>query len=318
MADLYLSCGRLLVGDARVRLTDLPDEHANVAVTSPPYWRLRDYGAGAVEWPSVRFAPVGGLPELEVPAQACALGAEDDPWAYVGHLVLVMRELRRVLRRDGVLWLNLGDTRLAGRNGGIGRSSLTSQKHQLASRAAWTNYGGETHVKAPGLKPKDLAGIPWRVAFALQADGWWLRSDVVWHKPNGCPESVRDRPSRAHEYLFLLSRSRRYHYDAAAIAEPVSTPPRFRNGRWGPSTRNKRSVWSLLTARYRGDHAAVFPEALVEPCLRAGCPRGGRAIDPFAGTGTVGVVAKRLGLGFVGIEISEATAREATARIEAG
>lgn len=206
---------QVLVGDVLERLRELPDASVHCVVTSPPYWGLRDYGV------------------------AGQLGLEATPSEYVGALVGVFREVRRVLRHDGTLWLNLGDTYIAGRNGGMGkRSRVTSTRNHQAARAACQARGGGTHRRVEGLKPKDLVGNPWRVALALQADGWWLRSDIIWHKPSPMPESVRDRPSRAHEYLFLLSKSRRYWYDAEAVRTPLrdktytahGAPPRRSKG----------------------------------------------------------------------------------------
>jgi DNA modification methylase len=202
------------IGDCLEWMRSLPAESVHCVVTSPPYWGLRDYGVDG------------------------QLGLESSPAEYIAKLVEIMREVRRVLRRDGTLWLNLGDTYIGGRNGGIGASSITSQRNQLAARQAWVASGGRTHRAVDGLKPKDLVGIPWRVALALQADGWWLRSDIVWHKPSPMPESVRDRPSRAHEYMFLLTRSESYYYDADAIRTPLrdktytahGAPPRKSKG----------------------------------------------------------------------------------------
>lgn len=188
---------------------------AHSCVTSPPYWGLRDYGTPPVAWPEVSFAPMSGLPPVTVPAQSCELGQEADPWAFVGHLVLIFREVRRVLRDDGVALVNIGDSYANdGKWGGA-----TSGKHAAGVH-------GDTGVgrakRATGLKPKDLVGIPWRLALALQADGWTLRQDIIWHKPNPMPESVTDRCTKAHEYIFLLSKGPRYFWDAAAISEPLA------------------------------------------------------------------------------------------------
>lgn len=192
---------QILVGDALERLRELPDESVHCVVTSPPYWALRDYGVEG------------------------QLGLEATPAEFVARLVEVFREVRRVLRSDGAAWVNLGDTYIGGRSGGVGASTITSGRNHAAANAVASHRekgGGTRHLVVDGLKPKDLVGIPWRVALALQADGWWLRSDVIWHKPNPMPESVRDRPSRAHEYLFLLAKSESYHYDADAIRTPLA------------------------------------------------------------------------------------------------
>lgn len=300
---------QILVGDVIERLRELLDESVQCVVTSPPYWGLRDYGV------------------------AGQIGLEETPEEYVARIVDVFREVRRVLRADGTLWLNLGDTYIGGRSGGIGASAITSQRNHKAARDAWIAAGaGRRHREAPGLRPKDLVGIPWRVAFALQADGWRLRSDVIWHKPNPMPESVRDRPTRAHEYLFLLSKSERYHYDIDAIREPHKTAGERHDGRSGyrddhpskggikeralhPLGRNRRSVWRLDEIEspdvwtisqepYPGSHFATFPRGLVEPCILAGCPVDGTVLDPFAGSGTTGEVALETGRRAVLVELN--------------
>ncbi len=272
---------RVIYGDALTALRELPDGLAQVCVTSPPYWGLRDYGVEG------------------------QLGLETTPEEYVERLVEIMREVRRVLRDDGTLWLNLGDSYAgAGHDGGT-NSLETNRREQRM-------FGGKRPIA--GLKPKDLCGMPWRVAFALQADGWWLRSDIIWAKPNPMPESVTDRPTRSHEYLFLLTKRARYYYDADAIREDGPTYTRKaggykgRNGKnasrfpgkggFGDSDvtttgRNKRSVWQIATKPFRGAHFATFPPALVEPCVLAGsspqaCPECGapreRVVErPFVG-----------------------------------
>ena len=272
-------------------------------VTSPPYFGLRDYGHGD------------------------QIGMEGTPDAYVASLVAVFREVRRVLNPAGTVWLNLGDSYAggAGGRGDSGRQFHTSGDGGPAS----AKHNGERLARILGdMKPKDLCGIPWRVAFALQADGWYLRSDIIWHKPNPMPESVTDRPTKAHEYLFLLSKSERYYYDAAAIAETSAyagdqagvcrgTKRRaYAMGReptgnekpgsnWiQPETRNKRSVWTVTTQSYTGSHFATFPEKLIDPCVLAGCPLGGLVLDPFLGSGTTGAVAERLGRRWVGTDLS--------------
>ena len=274
-------------GDALEILKTLPDEHVQTCVTSPPYWGLRDYG---------------------VPGQ---LGLEPTPEEYVARMAAVFREVRRVLREDGTLWLNLGDSYAAVGNG-------------IGSGKQLTNIGSFMPAKSapPGLKPKDLVGIPWRVAFALQADGWYLRSDIIWAKPNPMPESVTDRPTRAHEYLFLLSKSARYYYDAEAIAEAsvsdhpsgngyarpeaISRGGRGQSEKWSNigGSRNRRSVWTVATQPYPEAHFAVFPPKLIEPCVLAGAPSGGVVLDPFMGSGTTAQVAQNLGRQWIGIELN--------------
>jgi DNA modification methylase len=306
---------RVLGGDALDVLATLPDGLAQTCVTSPPYWGLRDYGVAPRLWGGdpdcqhrwgagergrrsdllpcersrsrVRLGRDGrqGAAGLQGGCfcQRCGawkgcLGLEPDPDLYVDHLVAVLREVRRVLREDGTLWLILGDSFAANRS------------HQVRDRKRG-EPGGRLSARVPAtLKPKDLVGIPWRVAFALQADGWWLRSDIVWAKPNTMPESVTDRPTRAHEIVFLLAKSRRYFYDAEAVREPdqgrrsgngYKRPERRSYGgaeaargqdcEWvGGAGRNRRSVWTVPTQCFRGAHFATFPEALVEPCVLAG------------------------------------------------
>jgi len=257
----------LIRADARAR--PLRDGCIDCVVTSPPYFGLRDYGA------------VGQI------------GIEPTPTAYVAAIVAVFRDVHRVMMPRGTVWLNLGDS-----------------------------YAGS----GSGLKAKDLIGIPWRVAFALQADGWYLRADVIWSKPNPMPESVTDRPTKAHEYVFLLTKGERYFYDAAAIREEGSGRNwresggnmvgagihkyggGYRDNGDGQSGeaygRNKRSVWTVGTKPYLGAHFATFPEALVEPCILAGCPLGGLVLDPFVGSGTVVAVAERLGRRGVGVDLA--------------
>jgi DNA modification methylase len=267
-------------------------------VTSPPYWGLRDYGV------------------------AGQLGMEPTPEAYVANMVAVFREVRRVLRDDGVLFLNLGDSYAASSNTG-GTKSIQGTPKRVASMT------DKRHGIPAGLKPKDLVGIPWRVAFALQADGWYLRSDIIWSKPNPMPESVTDRPTKAHEYVFLLTKSQRYCWDSEAVKEPAThagkvvtlgEKPLSRgqangagiepsgNGKASSVTvadsRNIRSVWAIATQPYREAHFATMPEKLVEPCIKAGSKPGDWVLDPFAGSGTVGVVAGKLNRRFVGTELN--------------
>jgi len=274
------------IGDSRQLLAAMPDKSVHCCVTSPPYYGLRDYG------------------------HAGQIGLEQSPEAYVAELVAVFREVKRVLRDDGTLWLNLGDSYA---NGGR-KSRATDTK--LPARAAETRPDDP-----PGLKPKDLIGIPWRVAFALQADGWYLRQDIIWHKPNAMPESVQDRCTKAHEYIFLLSKSQDYYYDAGAIAEPATrgaAGSRFTAGktaahqlgragagdRADKDTRNKRGVWAVPTASYSEAHFATFPPDLIRPCIRAGCPVGGTVLDPFNGAGTTGLVCIEESRNYHGLEIN--------------
>jgi site-specific DNA-methyltransferase (adenine-specific) len=340
------------VGDCRALLRELPDESVNCVVTSPPYWGLRDYGVDG------------------------QLGLEETPEQYVAGMVEVFREVRRVLRADGTCWVNLGDSFVGAPSGNRKEDLARSRdvKGPARRRRSWNdgaitpsrgwrgdrlaNGRGDNpailrkktragapgsapaHLAAPGLKPKDLVGIPWRVAFALQSDGWWLRSDIVWHKPNCMPESVSDRPTRAHDYLFLLTKSAKYSYDGEAIKEratggahsrgdgrnPKASKDQARRARsrqnesFSQSTPNlvtmraKRSVWTIQSEPYHGAHFATFPKKLVEPCILAGCPAGGFVLDPFGGSGTVGEVAEALGRRWMLLELNTAYAEIARAR----
>lgn len=273
---------KIIIGDAAARLHELPDASVRCVVTSPPYFGLRDYG-------------IEGQIGLET--------SIDD---YLGRLVSVFREVRRVLADDGTLWLNLGDAYASNIGGGQGKNGQMADRSIVASRR-----GGQ---RPQGMKSKDLMGIPWRVAFALQADGWYLRQDIIWHKPNPMPESVTDRCTKAHEYLFLLSKSQRYYFDQEAIKEPCDWNPddtKMPDG-WdtGPggqgTTRNKRSVWTVSTRPYAGAHFATFPPALIEPCIRAGSAVGDTVLDPFAGSGTTGYVAHYLQRSAVLVELNAA------------
>lgn len=288
---------RIITGDALEELRRLPSSCCDTCVTSPPYYSLRDYGAEG------------------------QIGLEETPEQYADKIVGVFREVRRVLKDDGTLWLNIGDSYARRREG-------------------------------DNVKRKDLIGIPWLIAFALRSDGWYLRADIIWHKPNTMPEAAKDRPTRAHEYLFLLSKSPRYHYDAEAIREPAvgydpAKPGRKRGNartfRGGSvythdgaknnsaaserqsngltenesGKRNRRSVWTIAARPYKGSHLATFPEELVRPCVLAGSKPGGTVLDPFAGSGTTGAVATQEGRDFIGIEINPVYSKMCEQRIQA-
>jgi DNA modification methylase len=264
----------IIYGDALKKLRELPEGSVQCCVTSPPYWGLRDYGV------------------------AGQIGLEETPAEYVDKLVEVFSEVRRVLCEDGTLWLNLGDSyaRNGGKDGGRNRELLHMEG--ISTRMCKIPDGSY-------LKPKDLVGIPWRVAFALQADSWYLRSDIIWHKPNPMPESVTDRPTKAHEYLFLLSKQERYFYDADAISESLAICVHQNDRVWGLSgRRNKRSVWTVPTASYEEAHFAIFPPDLIKPCILAGSQPGSTVLDPFAGSGTTGEVALELGRRAVLVELN--------------
>lgn len=294
----------LLVGDCIEQMRSLPDASVNCCVTSPPYFGLRDYG------------------------HAGQIGLEDTPDAFVARLVDVFREVRRVLCDDGTLWLNLGDSYAADRGYQV-EQTKGGAKHGPAQAAGGRSQKAEDY----GLKPKDLIGIPWRVAFALQADGWYLRQDIIWHKPNPMPESVRDRCTKAHEYVFLLSKGPRYYFDSEAMKEDAvkgasgssfskgktaahqlgrsSEKPREEDGK-----RNRRSVWTVTTKPFKGAHFATFPPDLIEPCILAGCPVGGTVLDPFGGSGTTAGVAIKHGRNAILCELNPEYAALVSARVD--
>jgi DNA modification methylase len=289
-------------GDCREVLRTMPDKSVHCCVTSPPYFGLRDYG------------------------HAGQIGLESTPDAFVAEMVAVFREVRRVLRDDGTLWLNLGDSysNAGTRQGDRDGVANGVNDHRMVD--------GGYRARVAGLKNKDLIGIPWRVAFALQADGWYLRQDIIWSKPNPMPESVTDRCTKAHEYIFLMSKSARYHYDAKAISEAFAGEPyagssngailngdRADKGRTiGMTTdkRNKRSVWTVTTQAFSEAHFATFPPDLIEPCVKAGCPKGGTVLDPFGGAGTTGLVSDRLDRDAILIELNPEYAAMAERRIK--
>lgn len=349
----------LLHGDSLTMLKTLEDRSVHCCISSPPYWGLRDYGTATWE---------GGDPECDHSRQSiisrtssclegatttqggkiaygsecgkCGarriddqIGLEATPENYVEKLVAVFREVRRVLRDDGTLWLNLGDTYNA-YNGGAGPGSTlskiqTEQRPQLS-----TGYG----LQCKTLKPKDLVGIPWRVAFALQEEGWYLRSDIIWSKPNPMPESVTDRPTKSHEYIFLLSKNQKYYFDQEAVREKAAEWPANKAGRkQGEASRgypgscqlrssaidrlafdgrNIRTVWTVATQPYPDAHFAVFPEKLIVPCVKAGCPEGGTILDPFSGEATTGVVALKFGREYIGIELNKEYLERSQARLD--
>ena len=276
----------VLIGDALTVLRTLPDESVQCCVTSPPYWGLRDYG------------------------HRTQIGAEQTVAEYIHSLVLVFREVRRTLRDDGTLWLNIGDSYTSG--------NRTWRDPDKKNPARGMSYRAPT---PEGLKPKDLIGVPWRLAFALQADGWYLRADIVWSKPNTMPESVKDRPTRAHEYVFLLTKSLRYFYDEKVIEELAVVGTRgstFTKGKTAAAglgrvsqlpraeraTRHARSVWTIATQPYKGAHGAVFPPELPRRCLLAGSKHGDLVLDPFVGSGTTLMVARSLGRDYIGIDLN--------------
>ncbi len=286
---------QILQGDVRAVLPTLAAESVNCVVTSPPYWGLRDYGVDG------------------------QIGQEASPEEFVATMVEVFREVRRVLRKDGTLWLNLGDS--YARSGGAQQGERRALRHYETAQ--------RRNCRPPsGLKHKDLVGIPWATAFALRADGWWLRSEVIWNKLNPQPENVTDRPSREHEHVFLLTKSAHYAYDKDAVSVPIAAKTRTvsttptkgdgtgstgekvnkwmseNGGRYHPERRNMRTVWAISPRAFAEAHFAVFPPQLAENCILAGCPEGGVVLDPFSGSGTTGMVAQRHGRGYVGIELN--------------
>ena len=250
---ISLSGSTLIEGDSFIAMQKLPSESVQCVVTSPPYWGLRDYGVEG------------------------QIGLEDQLQQYINNLLAVFREVRRVLSSDGVLWLNIGDGYTSGNRG------YRAPDKKNSARAM--SVRPDTPA---GLKPKDLLGVPWRLAFALQSDGWYLRSDIIWNKPNAMPESVKDRPTRAHEYMFMLTKSEKYFYDYQAIKE---------------NNRNRRTVWNINTSPFPDAHFATFPPDLILPCVISSSRPDDFILDPFFGSGTVGEVASQNNRRFVGIEL---------------
>jgi DNA modification methylase len=268
---------RIIQGDCREALKQIDAGSVHTCVTSPPYFGLRDYGGGEGE-----------------------IGSEQEVEEYVNAMVDVFREVRRCLRDDGTVWLNLGDSYMSQKNVAPPPQSIGGQRDMP------TFIPGNRRDQK-GLKHKDLIGIPWRVAFALQADGWWLRQDIIWSKPNPMPESVEDRCTKAHEYIFLLSKKSHYYYDHKAVKETSVS---------GEEKKNKRSVWTVNTKGYKGAHFAVYPKNLILPCILAGCPEGGTVLDPFTGSGTTAIVALENNRNFVGTELNPEYIKIAENRIK--
>lgn len=272
------------LGDCRAVLSQLPEQSVQLCVTSPPYFGLRSYLAA------------------DHPDKSREVGREATVAAYVAALVEVFTEVRRVLRRDGTAWLNLGDcynTSPPGNKRPMAKSRLNGADTSASYRAR-LEATQQTHQEGrrllPGLKPKDLVGVPWAVAFALRDAGWYLRADCVWHKSCHMPEAVRDRPTKAHEYIFQLARSPRYYYDAEAVREV--TPG------GDPHGHNRGTVWRFAPRHVKGAHFATFPPELAEPCVLAGSRPGDVVLDPFAGAGTTALVARQHGRRFVGVELN--------------
>lgn len=322
--------GREDKAEINAMLTPPPRTRTENDVINPDSKQATNKGA--------QYNATGGAYCLLCGAWRGHLGLEPTPEIFVQHLVEIFREVRRVLRKDGTLWLNLGDTYSATR--------WTENSPQKMNKMRDLHRGG-AHDKGSGLPDKNLLGIPWRVAFALQSDGWYLRQDIIWHKPNPMPESVRDRCTKAHEYIFLLTKSAKYYYDWFAIKEKAAYDGRkdeqFKGGvktyngvmpdgqphtfaqqghpRWqkdenGERFRNKRSVWTVTTRSFREAHFATFPPTLIEPCILAGCPESGTVLDPFSGAGTTGIVALKHGRNYIGIELKPEYIQMSRKRIE--
>jgi len=322
---------KVICGDALLTLKELPPESIDCCITSPPYWGLRDYGMSG------------------------QFGLEKTPEEYVAKMVGMFREVKRVLKKEGTCWLNLGDSYMSG--GGASRHhGYTDPKWKEARKIEHFEPQAYPHKT---IKPKDLVGIPWRVAFALQSDGWYLRQDIIWAKPNPMPESVTDRCTKSHEYIFLLAKSQKYYFDNEAIREKASTEVAERKRLNGQSAeegkksghqrncgvkmatpflkgqqaqvrenhdihydkretygqRNKRSVWTITTKPFKEAHFATFPEDLIVPMVKAGCPQKGIVLDPFIGAGTTGIVARKLGRNYLGIELNPKYVKMAEQRL---
>ncbi len=323
-------------GDALAELAKMPDESVNCVITSPPYYGLRDYGhAGQIglEPTLAEFLArlVAPAPKIFLDHEGRVVVKEDGAPMMTSHPPGVFDEIRRVLKKDGTCWVNMGDSYACSTTSSRTQGpTITGQKCRQAA--------GKRRGMPDGLQHKDLMGQPWRLAFAMQQAGWILRQDIIWHKPNPMPESVRDRCTRAHEYLFMFARQPKYFYDAAALREPSTDKGRV-NGRFGrkedPRARppgsaprqmarkdytalgkNKRSVWRIVPAPSKAAHFAVFPPALVRPCVLAGCPIGGLVLDPFSGSGTTGAVAIQERRRYIGIELNPDYAELSRRRLE--
>ena len=293
-----MELNKVYLGNAIDIIKTFPDESINCVVTSPPYYGLRDYGING------------------------QIGLEETPEEYIERLVSLFREIGRCLKKDGTLWINIGDT-----YNGSKRGNTEIIKHKnVAEQCDFVKK------KWAGAKQKDLIGIPWLLAFALRADGWYLRQDIIWHKPNPMPEPANDRCVKSHEYIFLLSKSPVYYFDYEAIQEDavsVDDKPRIFGAKNQVGTmrgdigsvyqprdkRNKRDVWSVNVKPNKESHFATYPEELIVPCILAGCPEKGVVLDPFMGSGTTGIVARKLNRNFVGCELNPDYYKMATTRI---
>ena len=310
---------KILQGNSLDILGDLEKDSIDTCVTSPPYWGLRDYGTAtwvggdpscshkrdskfsescSTGQKNLKGAIGDGIYKSECPRCGAVredeqLGLEETPEEYVDKMADLFDKVKDALKPEGTLWLNIGDSYIGGGRGYEYCDDGTIQQNHID---AGVKYGKPTG-KVQGYKPKDLVGIPWMMAFELRRRGWWLRQDIIWNKPNPMPESVTDRCTKSHEYIFLLSKSKHYHYDHEAIKEEAV-------GEKSYETRNKRSVWTVNPKPYKEAHFAVYPTKLIEPCILAGCPEGGTVLDPFGGSGTTGLVADRLRRSAILIELN--------------
>lgn len=342
-----MEVNKIIHGDCLEVLKTLPDECIDCCVTSPPYYGLRDYGTAKWEGGTEDCSHIGkqlaGAPGSEkqnsnkganyVSAGNCIkcgatrvdnqIGLEETPELFVAKMVEVFTEVKRVLKKDGTLWLNLGDSYASNTKGGGGPSQIGKYQDDIKFKPRKFNHG---------LKEKDLIGIPWMVAFALRSAGWYLRQDIIWHKPNPMPESVTDRCTKSHEYIFLLSKSQKYYYDAEAIKYEMldislqrnqtgwngNEERSYTNGKQNHLSKylgsdkakeqilaNKRSVWTVTTKPFSEAHFATFPEDLIVDCIKAGCPENGIVLDPFSGAGTTALVARKLYRNYIGIELNQ-------------
>ena len=335
----------IILGDCIEGMKTLSDKCVQTCITSPPYFGLRDYGTGSWEGGDIECdhvdttamaerlrqkksmiavgermdgstrtrvhdEQIGQGIQYNHSCKKCGakrvdsqIGQEDTVDGYVQKMVEVFREVRRILRDDGTLWLNLGDSYMSAKNCAPPPQTVANGN----ARSMPTDFIPANRKDQDGLKTKDLIGIPWRVALALQADGWYLRQDIIWSKPNPMPESVADRCTKSHEYIFLLSKKPHYYYDHEAVKEPAV---------YGQEKKNKRSVWTVNAKGYKGAHFAVYPEELVTPCVLAGCPQDGTVFDPFTGSGTTAVVALKNGRNYIGTELNPEYIKIAEARIK--
>jgi DNA modification methylase len=337
----------VIIGDNRQALKELPDASVQTVVTSPPYWGLRDYGTATWiggdescdhETPRSRGADIkaddkqgtskGSRPNLQWDCKCGAIrednqiGLEQSPDDFIEQLCIVFDEVWRVLKDDGTIWVNLGDSYSAMRDSKASPDSLRTGEGTRVGSAANRN---PENLRKAGLKHKDLVGIPWRFAFAMQARGWYLRSDIIWHKPNPMPESVTDRPTKSHEYIFLMTKAPRYYYDHEAIKEDAIWAEEKRAGKGGlhydgkrqgkkgtgqenfvsiVDKKGKRSVWQVNVKGYKEAHFATYPTELIEPCILAGSKEGDTVLDPFSGSGTTGEVALKHGRNYIGLELN--------------